>query len=243
MPSVSIIIPSFNISSLYLFFLVTINFLCSRHFSLVPFFILSFTSLHLSPSSSLSFFYLFFSWSPFSLCHCSFLLFLHIPPLKHLSIHTHREVQEEHILTVGVKDRITPTKSAYARVIIKVRDYNDHAPQFLASIYNGTVTETASIGTTVVEVVAVDRDKGANGHIMYSIVSGTGVCSITWLNCLSSRSCFPFVFTLSASPLHFSFIHYFYLFAVCRFTREHLQPPQSFLFSIYFTNFFHVIKE
>lgn len=63
----------------------------------------------------------------------------------------------------------------YARVIITVRDYNDHAPQFLASLYNGTVTETAAIGTSVVEVVAVDRDKGANGHIMYSIISGTVV--------------------------------------------------------------------
>lgn len=91
-----------------------------------------------------------------------------------------REVQEEHILTVGVKDRITPTKSDYARVIINVRDYNDHAPQFLATQYNGTITETATIGTTVAEVIAVDRDKGANGHIMYSIVSGNigGVFSL-----------------------------------------------------------------
>ncbi|XP_063848744.1 fat-like cadherin-related tumor suppressor homolog isoform X3 [Scylla paramamosain] len=91
-----------------------------------------------------------------------------------------REVQEQHTLTVGVKDRITPTKSVYARVIITVRDYNDHAPQFLASLYNGTVTETAAIGTSVVEVVAVDRDKGANGHIMYSIISGNigGVFSL-----------------------------------------------------------------
>nr|XP_053631087.1 fat-like cadherin-related tumor suppressor homolog isoform X2 [Cherax quadricarinatus] len=91
-----------------------------------------------------------------------------------------REVQEEHILTVGVKDGIPPTKSNYARVNIKVRDYNDHSPQFLATLYNGTVTETATIGTTVAEVIAIDRDKGANGHIMYSIVSGNigGVFSL-----------------------------------------------------------------
>ena len=95
------------------------------------------------------------------------------PAPKHTPFSTpNREVQEQHTLTVGVKDRITPTKSVYARVIINVRDYNDHAPQFLAGLYNGTVTETAAIGTSVVEVVAVDRDKGANGHIMYSIISG-----------------------------------------------------------------------
>ncbi|XP_064094852.1 fat-like cadherin-related tumor suppressor homolog isoform X3 [Macrobrachium nipponense] len=91
-----------------------------------------------------------------------------------------REVQEEHIITVGVKDRITPTKSDYARVIIKVRDSNDHVPQFLATQYNGTVTETAAIGTTIVKITAVDRDKGPNGHIMYSIISGNigGVFSL-----------------------------------------------------------------
>lgn len=86
-----------------------------------------------------------------------------------------REVQEVHILTVCVKDRIIPIKSDYARLIIRVRDYNDHAPQFLATLYNGTVTETAAVGTAVTEVVAVDRDKGVNGDITYSIISGKGV--------------------------------------------------------------------
>lgn len=84
---------------------------------------------------------------------------------------------------MGVKDRITPTKSAYARVIVRVRDYNDHAPKFLASLYNGTVAETAAIGTTVVEVVAVDRDKGANGQIMYSIISGRGCLCVCLCVC------------------------------------------------------------
>ncbi|XP_037803520.1 fat-like cadherin-related tumor suppressor homolog [Penaeus monodon] len=91
-----------------------------------------------------------------------------------------REVQEVHILTVCVKDRIIPIKSDYARVIIRVRDYNDHAPQFLATLYNGTVTETAAVGTAVTEVVAIDRDKGVNGDITYSIISGNigGVFSL-----------------------------------------------------------------
>lgn len=109
-------------------------------------------------------------------------------------------MQEEHILTVGVKDRITPTKSDYARVIINVRDYNDHAPQFLATQYNGTITETATIGTTVAEVIAIDRDKGANGHIMYSIVSGKRIIyqsryfllnsNIVYVSCVKLIACF-----------------------------------------------------
>ncbi|XP_076056118.1 FAT atypical cadherin kugelei isoform X2 [Oratosquilla oratoria] len=91
-----------------------------------------------------------------------------------------RELQEEHILTVGVKDRITPTKSNYARLIFRVRDYNDHVPQFLASTYNGTVLETSPLGSSIVQVMAVDRDKGINGQVTYSIVSGNigGVFSL-----------------------------------------------------------------
>ena len=83
-----------------------------------------------------------------------------------------REVQDEHTLTVRVKDRLTPVKGDYARLKIKVRDYNDHKPRFLATLYNGTVDETADVGTSVVQVMAVDHDRGANGHITYSIVSG-----------------------------------------------------------------------
>lgn len=84
----------------------------------------------------------------------------------------YREVQEIHILTVGVKDRITPTKKNFARVVIQVRDYNDHAPRFLLSMYNGSVLETAAVGSWILQVVAVDADKESNGHITYSIVSG-----------------------------------------------------------------------
>ncbi|CAL4131790.1 unnamed protein product, partial [Meganyctiphanes norvegica] len=101
-----------------------------------------------------------------------------------------REVGGEHTLTVMVKDRITPIKKDYARVIISVLDYNDHAPEFLVEQYKGTVMETAVSGTRVMQVLAVDHDKGANGHITYSIVSGnidgvfsldasTGVISLT----------------------------------------------------------------
>ncbi|KAK3874240.1 hypothetical protein Pcinc_020813 [Petrolisthes cinctipes] len=93
---------------------------------------------------------------------------------------TQGSTRRTRINSVCVKDLITPTKSDYACAIIKVQDYNDHDPQFLANLYNDTVTETASIGTTVTEVFAVDRDKGANGHIMYSIISGSSKRCTCW---------------------------------------------------------------
>ena len=83
-----------------------------------------------------------------------------------------REVQHEHILTVSVKDSIEPTKSNYARVTIKVRDYNDHLPQFVDVNYVGVVTETTQVDSTILQVAATDKAHGPNGHVTYSIVSG-----------------------------------------------------------------------
>lgn len=83
-----------------------------------------------------------------------------------------RESISQHILTVMVKDDETPAKRNYARVVIDVFDANDHAPEFSISIMQGRVFETATIGTTVVQVFAVDKDHGDNAAVTYHIDSG-----------------------------------------------------------------------
>lgn len=83
-----------------------------------------------------------------------------------------RETIEEHVLTVMVRDQGTPAKRNYARVIITVHDHNDHAPEFINEIIHGKVFETSPIGTAVVEITAIDRDRGDNARISYSITSG-----------------------------------------------------------------------
>lgn len=83
-----------------------------------------------------------------------------------------RETTVEHILTVMVKDQGTPAKRNFVRVIIHVHDANDHAPEFSLSILQGRVFETASVGTLVLTVAAVDRDHGINSEVSYSITSG-----------------------------------------------------------------------
>ncbi|XP_055595283.1 fat-like cadherin-related tumor suppressor homolog isoform X3 [Uranotaenia lowii] len=83
-----------------------------------------------------------------------------------------REALEEHVLIVIVKDQGTPAKRNYAKVIITVHDHNDHAPEFTSKIVQGKVYETATIGTRVVQVYAIDRDLGENAKITYTIVSG-----------------------------------------------------------------------
>lgn len=83
-----------------------------------------------------------------------------------------RELMIEHILIVIVKDYGTPAKRNYAKIIVHVIDHNDHAPEFTSKIIQGKVYETAAIGSNVVTALAIDRDIGENGRIVYSIVSG-----------------------------------------------------------------------
>ncbi|XP_053598514.1 fat-like cadherin-related tumor suppressor homolog isoform X2 [Microplitis demolitor] len=83
-----------------------------------------------------------------------------------------RETIEEHILTVMVRDQGTPAKRNYARVIVTVHDHNDHVPEFTNEMIHGKIYETSPIGAGVVQVNAIDRDRGDNARITYSITSG-----------------------------------------------------------------------
>lgn len=83
-----------------------------------------------------------------------------------------RELIAEHLLVVSVKDQGTPAKRNFAKVIIRVHDFNNHIPEFTSKLVQGKVYETASEGSQVVQVFAIDRDTGENAKIAYSIVSG-----------------------------------------------------------------------
>ncbi|TRY60847.1 hypothetical protein DNTS_021639 [Danionella cerebrum] len=82
------------------------------------------------------------------------------------------ESRTQHILTVMVKDQEFPYRRSLARVLIGVEDVNDHAPLFTSPIYNGQVFESAALGSAVLTVTALDKDKGQNAQINYSIDSG-----------------------------------------------------------------------
>ncbi|XP_006128510.2 protocadherin Fat 1 isoform X2 [Pelodiscus sinensis] len=85
--------------------------------------------------------------------------------LDHEAIH-------QHILTVMVRDQDVPVKRNFARIVINVSDTNDHAPWFTSSSYEGRVYESAAVGSAVLQVTALDKDKGKNAEIVYSIESG-----------------------------------------------------------------------
>ncbi|KAL2096237.1 hypothetical protein ACEWY4_008385 [Coilia grayii] len=92
------------------------------------------------------------------------------------AIHTTHTLDHEsntqHILTVMVKEAVFPFRKALCRVLIGVEDVNDHAPLFTMAMYEGRVYESAAIGSALLTVTALDRDRGANAHTLYSIDSG-----------------------------------------------------------------------
>uniref|UniRef100_A0A7N6FLR0 FAT atypical cadherin 3a n=1 Tax=Anabas testudineus TaxID=64144 RepID=A0A7N6FLR0_ANATE len=92
------------------------------------------------------------------------------------TIHTAQRLDHEacaqHILTVIVKDQEFPYRKSLARVLIEVDDINDHVPIFTSALYEGSVYESAAVGSGVVQVTALDKDKGQNAELHYSIEAG-----------------------------------------------------------------------
>uniref|UniRef100_A0A4W6CNQ3 FAT atypical cadherin 3a n=1 Tax=Lates calcarifer TaxID=8187 RepID=A0A4W6CNQ3_LATCA len=82
------------------------------------------------------------------------------------------EACAQHILTVIVKDQEFPYRKNLARVLIEVEDINDHVPIFTSALYEGQVYESAAVGSAVVQVTALDKDKGENAELQYSIEAG-----------------------------------------------------------------------
>ncbi|XP_041488205.1 protocadherin Fat 1 isoform X1 [Microtus oregoni] len=85
--------------------------------------------------------------------------------LDHEAIH-------RHVLTVMVRDQDVSVKRNFARIVVNVSDMNDHAPWFTSSSYEGRVYESAAVGSVVLQVTALDKDKGRNAEVLYSIESG-----------------------------------------------------------------------
>ena len=83
-----------------------------------------------------------------------------------------REHISQHVLTVEVKDHGPPSMKSFARLVISVLDHNDHTPDFVSTLIQTRLHETAEVGSAVVQAMAVDTDHGDNGRISYSILSG-----------------------------------------------------------------------
>lgn len=71
-----------------------------------------------------------------------------------------------------MKDQEFPYYRDLARIIVTLEDANDQPPFFTRAMYDSTVFESAQPGTSALQVIALDRDSGRNGEIVYSIDAG-----------------------------------------------------------------------
>lgn len=53
-----------------------------------------------------------------------------------------------------------------------MEDANDHSPYFTNPLYEASVFESAALGSVVLQVTALDKDKGENAELIYSIEAG-----------------------------------------------------------------------
>ncbi|XP_077448375.1 protocadherin Fat 3 isoform X3 [Stigmatopora argus] len=82
------------------------------------------------------------------------------------------EARTQHILTVMVKDQEFPYNRDLARILVAVEDANDNIPYFTSTSYDAVAYESFPVGTSVLQVTALDKDSGINGQLTYTIQAG-----------------------------------------------------------------------
>ena len=82
------------------------------------------------------------------------------------------EMSSSHSFTVELTDagyQGPPASNAVAMVTVTVGDVNEHTPMFSQDVYNSTINEGAPIGTSVVQVGALDLDGEAHSNLQFDI--------------------------------------------------------------------------
>lgn len=80
------------------------------------------------------------------------------------------EVTANFTLTIRAETGSNPPGINFATLNIHIEDVNDSPPEFRLPRYQGHVAENEPIGTSVIQVQAVDLDKGENGRVAFKFV-------------------------------------------------------------------------
>lgn len=75
-------------------------------------------------------------------------------------------------MLLQVKDQEFPFNRDLARILVAVEDANDNIPYFTSTVYDAIAYQSSSIGTSVLQVTALDKDNGINGKLSYSLEAG-----------------------------------------------------------------------
>ncbi|XP_058522724.1 protocadherin-23 [Ochotona princeps] len=74
---------------------------------------------------------------------------------------------------VEASDEGIPNLRTLALVEVKIRDVNDHAPEFTVECYNQSLSEDTAVGSVVLTFATLDQDwTRENTYVEYSILSG-----------------------------------------------------------------------
>ena len=71
-----------------------------------------------------------------------------------------------------VRDQEMPIKRNFVWVSIHVEDGNLHPPRFTQLHYEMSVSDTTAPGTELLQIRAMDGDRGANAEVHYSLLKG-----------------------------------------------------------------------
>lgn len=88
-----------------------------------------------------------------------------------VSLPLDRELQPNYTLNVVATDTGTPPLHASRTINLRVTDINDNAPEFEQEEYYANVMEVSDPGTSVIQVLATDKDEGNNSAITYTLIS------------------------------------------------------------------------
>ncbi|CAH1153853.1 unnamed protein product [Phaedon cochleariae] len=85
-----------------------------------------------------------------------------VKPLDYETIRNYR-------LVIRAQDGGSPARSNTTQLLVNVKDVNDNAPRFYASLFQESVLENVPVGYSVVKVQAYDADEGSNADIKYAL--------------------------------------------------------------------------
>ena len=80
------------------------------------------------------------------------------------------EENDVHYLVLQAVDSLNPRRLAQAEIEVRVLDINDNSPVFRAQNYVANIFNTATPGTEVIRVSALDDDIGTNSDITFSLI-------------------------------------------------------------------------
>ncbi|XP_056459222.1 cadherin-24 [Gadus chalcogrammus] len=100
----------------------------------------------------------------------------------HVTKSLDREEKEQYRLVATATDRRTGRAlEPSSEFLIRVQDINDNAPAFARGSYVATVTEMADMGTSIIQVTALDADDPSYGYsarLVYTVTHGQDAFSV-----------------------------------------------------------------